>query len=185
MNSVKFLILPFLLACAASTSAKDDLSKDLDKKVAAATLVEQFQAAPDFTCKTTDGRDFTLSAQKGKVVLLYFFSTSNAACITEMRYLETEIHQKLKGRGDFQIIAIGRGHEREELVKLAGERHYTFSFVPDPKQEIYGRYFARFVPRKVVVRRDGTIAYLASGYKEFEGILQLQELLARELAVKP
>jgi peroxiredoxin len=182
MNFVKLLILlPLLLTCAANAPAEEEL----DKQVAAATLVEQFQAAPDFTCKTTDGRDFTLSAQKGKVLLLYFFSTSNAASITEMRYLEKEIHQKLKGRGDFQIIAIGRGHEREELVKLAGERHYTFSFVPDPKQEIYGRYFARFVPRKVVVRRDGTIAYLASGYKEFEGILQLQELLARELAVKP
>jgi peroxiredoxin len=182
MNFVKLLILlPLLLTCAANAPAEEEL----DKQVAAATLVEQFQAAPDFTCKTTDGRDFTLSAQKGKVLLLYFFSTSNAASITEMRYLEKEIHQKLKGRGDFQIIAIGRGHEREELVKLAGERQYTFSFVPDPKQEIYGRYFARFVPRKVVVRRDGTIAYLASGYKEFEGILQLQELLARELAVKP
>ena len=49
---------------------------------------------------------------------------------------------------------------------------------------MYGLYFSKFVPRTVVVRKNGSIAYLANGYHEFEGISRLQAVLAEELAVK-
>ncbi|MEZ5385144.1 MAG: hypothetical protein R3F13_06485 [Prosthecobacter sp.] len=51
----------------------------------------------------------------------------------------------------------------------------------DPQAEVYSRYFLKFVPRLVVVRRDGTIGYLRSGYREFENIVELQAVLQREL----
>lgn len=156
----------------------------VDKELAAATLVAKQQQAPDFTCRTTDGRNFTLSALKGKVVVLYFFSASVGACVTEMQNLEAEIFHSLRNREDFQLIAIGRDHSREELVQLGGKNKLTFPLVPDPDKKLYGLYFSKFVPRTVVVRKDGSIAYLANGYHEFEGIPRLQAVLAQELAVK-
>ena len=51
----------------------------------------------------------------------------------------------------------------------------------DPQAEVFRRYFLQYVPRVVVVRRDGSIAYQRSGYKELEGILELQEVVGREL----
>jgi peroxiredoxin len=180
LSAPHFLSL-LLLACISisPSSAADTLEQD----VQASTLVQQGQSAPDFTCLDTTGKQHTLSALKGKVVLLYFFSTSNSASLTEMRYLQSEIYQKLHNKGDFQMLAMGRDHTHEELVKLSGERKLSFPFVADPKQEIYQRYFTKFVPRTVLVRRDGTIAYLASGYV-YEKILELQAVLARELAFK-
>lgn len=157
---------------------------DLDEAMAKATLVKVKQAAPDFTCTTTDGRTITLSALKGKVVVLYFFSTSVGACIIEMKYLEKEVFQKLQNREDFQLIGIGRGHSREELVKTGGENKLTFSLVPDLKQELYQRYFSKYVPRTVVVSKDGSIASIASGHHEFSGILDLQGVLEGVLAEK-
>lgn len=166
-----------LTVCLIFARGSEAQEKDVDEEVKKNTLVEVGQMAPDFTCETTDGRTITLSALKGKGVVLYFFSTSVGACITEMRYLEQEIFQKLRNREDFQLIAIGRGHSREELVKVGGENKLTFPLVPDPKQELYQRYFSKFVPRTVVVRKDGSIAYLASGYREFAGITDLQAAL--------
>lgn len=151
--------------------------EDVDQEVKKSTLVEAGQMAPDFTTATTDGRTIRLSALKGKVVVLYFFSTSVGACITELQYLEKEIFQKLLNRNDFQLIAIGRGHSREELVRIGGENKLTFPLVPDPKQELYKRYFSKFVPRTVVMRKDGGIAYLASGSRESAGIEDLQAAL--------
>lgn len=162
------------------TSTRAD---DVDQEVRSATLVSLYEKAPDFTCQTTDGREFKLSAMRGKVVLLYFFASSVPFSFTEMRYLETEVLQKVGKRDDFAILCIARGHMRDEVVKMAGEKKLTLPMAADPAQECYGRYFSKFVPRTVVVRKDGTIAFLASGYREYEGIVALQAVLARELAV--
>jgi peroxiredoxin len=156
-------------------------ASNLDKDVKSATLHSVGDAAPDFACRTTDGREFKLSAQTGRVVLLYFFSSSNPACFAQMKYLENEVFQKLRRRDDFQMIALGRGHAREELVQIGGEHRLTFPLAADPKQEIFTRYFSKYVPRIVVVRWDGSVAYQASG-ADYEGVLRLQEVLARELA---
>jgi len=157
----------------------------IDREILATTMVQKEHPAPDFTGQTTDSRSLTLSAFKGKVVVLYFFSAKSLpACVSELKYLETEVFQELRKHEDFQLIAIGRDHTREELVKLGGENKLTFPLVPDPQQEIYARYFAKFTPRTVVVRKDGRIAYLASGHHGFEGIIKLQAVLAQELALK-
>lgn len=182
MNS-KAALLVLLTACLCSIHLRAE--EDVDKEVATAKLVATHQAAPDIRGQTTEGKYITLSALKGKVVVLYFFSAKSLpACVSELIYLETEVFQKLRKREDFQLIAIGRDHTREELVKLGGENKLTFPLVPDPQQEIYARYFSKFVPRTVMLRKDGTIAYLGSGHHEFEGIIKLQAVLARELAVK-
>ncbi|HEY1050959.1 MAG TPA: TlpA disulfide reductase family protein [Prosthecobacter sp.] len=172
-----FLRLFVLLNICAACSRADD---SLDSQVAQATLVKAGAAAPDFACQSIDGRSFTLSAQKGKVVVLYFFSTSVKASIIEMKNLEKEVFQKLRARDDFQLIAIGRGHTHDDLVRIGGENQLSLPLVADPQAGIYGRYFTKFVPRMVVVGRDGTLASLTTGYLEFAGILRLQRTLEQE-----
>ncbi len=153
-----------------------------DKQVAAATLVQAGQPAPDFTCQVTDGRTLSLSALRGKVVVLHFFSTTVPASVLQMRELETDIAQKVKARDDLLIIGLGRGHTREELVQVGGENRLSFPLAPDPDANLFGRYFTKFVPRTVVIRRDGTLASLTSGYNQFTGTVKLQQVLDRELA---
>jgi hypothetical protein len=41
--------------------------------------------------------------------------------------------------------------------------------------------FTKFVPRTVLIGKDGHVVYTAAGSKEFEGIVKLQEAIAREL----
>jgi len=157
--------------------------ENVDQEIQAATLVQKGEPAADFTCVDITGRQHTLSKLKGKVVVLYFFSASNPASLVDLGYLESEIFQKLRDKEGFQMLAIGRDYEREELVKLSGERKLTFPLVADPEQSLYRRYFMKYVPRTVVVRADGTIAYQTSG-ADYEKILQLQKVLAHELTFK-
>lgn len=154
---------------------------DLDREVKAATLHSVGDAAPDFSCRLTDGREFKLSAHRGKVVLLYFFAKIPGACVTEMGYIEKAIVKKLGNRDDFAVLAVGHRLEREEVVNLAGQNKITLPLAADPQAEVFSRYFRQYVPRVVVVRKDGTIAYQRSGYQELEGILELQEAVGREL----
>ncbi|MBE2282452.1 MAG: TlpA family protein disulfide reductase [Prosthecobacter sp.] len=159
-------------------------AEEVDQAVRDATLVKLHETAPDFACRMMDGREFKLSAMRGKVVVLYFFASSVPFSFTEMRYLETEVLQKLGRRDDLAILCIARGHTREEVVTMAGEKKLALPMAADPQQECYQRYFSKFVPRTVVVRRDGTVVHLASGYREHDGIVELREVLRRELAAK-
>lgn len=153
-----------------------------DVQVAKATLVKAGQPAPDFTCHITDGRSFTLSAKKGKVVVLVFFATSVGSYGRQLQQLEQEIVQKVRGRDDWDLLALGRGHSREELVQIGGQNRLTLPLAADPDAAVFGRYFSKFVPRIVVVGRDGVIASILNGYQEITGVVQLQQILARELA---
>lgn len=166
-----FLISPSLVKGAES----------IDAQIQAATRVKKGEIAPDFSCKTTEGRNFSLEAQKGKVVLLYFFAASVPFSYTEMRYIEQEIVKKLGDREDFSVLCIARGHTHEEVVRMGGENKLRLPMVADADKTIYERYFSKFVPRTAIVAKDGSIAYLTSGSKEFEGIVQLQQALEEEL----
>lgn len=157
--------------------------EDLDQEVQGTSLLQKGAPAADFTCVDITGKQRTLSNLKGKVVVLYFFSSSNLSSVTDLENLENEIFKKLRDKEAFQMLAIGRDYQREELVKLGGERKLTLPLVADPQRVIYDRYFTKFVPRTVVVRADGTIAYQTSG-SNYEKILELQRVLAQELKFK-
>lgn len=171
----------FAISCLASVVIADD-GDALDREIEASTLVRAGDAAPDFSCKTTDGRPFTLAAQKGKIVLLYFFASSVPFCYPEMRYIENEIVEKLAKRQDFVVLCVGRGHTREELVKISGENNLRLPMAADEGRAIYSKMFTKFVPRTLLIGKQGHLVYTAAGTREFEGIVKLQEAIARELS---
>jgi peroxiredoxin len=152
-----------------------------DSEIAANTLIRVGDAVPDFSCQMTDSRAFTLSHQKGKIVLLYFFSPSTPFAYPQMRYIEKEIVEKLAKRDDFTVLCLGSGHTREELVRIGGENKLTLPMAADEKKEISSKIFTRFLPRTVLIGKDGRVVYMNTGSKEIEGILLLQEAISKEL----
>ncbi len=176
------LFVTLLLALASlSAAGQSPEPVDFDKEVKAATLHRVGDTAPDFTCRATDGKPFTLSAHKGKVVLLYFFGEIPGACVIEMSYIEKAIAKKLGNRDDLVILAIGYRMEREQVVNLAGQNKITLALAADPQGDIFKRYYMKYVPRAVVVRKNGSIAFQRSGYKESDGVMELLEVVSREL----
>lgn len=138
------------------------------------TRVKQGQQAPDFTCQTISGEDFSLIAEKGNVILINFFATWCGPCMQEMPRLEKEIFQKFRNRSDFKLICIGREHNAEELEKFAEEEKLSLPIAPDPKREIYGKYAEGYIPRNFVIGKDGKIKWISIGYSEpdFQKLIQ-------------
>ena len=67
----------------------------------------------DFTVTLTSGGAYTLSAQKGKVVLVDFWSTSCPPCIEELPNIRA-IYQANRKRG-FEVISISLDDNKEKL----------------------------------------------------------------------
>jgi hypothetical protein len=70
------------------------------------------------------------------------------------------------------------------VQKIGRDKGLTFLLTADPRLEIFQRYFTKYVPRKVLLRRDGTIGLLASGYNELDGASTLKAAVSSELAQK-
>jgi peroxiredoxin len=84
---------------------------DIMKKIAHNTGIGQ--PAKDFTVKLTSGETFTLSKQKGKVVLLDFWGTRCKPCIKELPNLRT-YYQSFKDKG-FDIVSISLDDDKVKL----------------------------------------------------------------------
>lgn len=96
------------------------------------------QPAPDFTLPATGERSFTLSAQHGRAVVLFFYPRANTpGCTTEVqafRDLATDFRA-----ADCVIAGISRDTLR--IQERFRERHQLpFDLLADPEEAVCGLY---------------------------------------------
>ncbi|MBI3358116.1 MAG: TlpA family protein disulfide reductase [Nitrospirae bacterium] len=114
------------------------------------------QVAPEFTLKSLRGDTLSLSAFRGKVVLINFWATWCDPCKAEMPSMET-LYRHYK-RDDFEILAVSIDTVEENNVRDFVERfHFTFPVVLDNQFIVNQVYDARVVPTSVLIDRKGII----------------------------
>jgi peroxiredoxin len=140
------------------------------------TITKVGQEAPAFSVLILDGKTIDSKALKGKVVLLDFFATWCGPCLAEMPHLEKEVWQKYKDKG-LVVLAIGREHQNSELVEFQKKRGFTFPMAGDAKREVYGRYATQYIPRNILIGKDGKILFQSVGFEqsEFQKMVQTIE----------
>ena len=82
-------------------------------------LVKVGDVAPDFTLSLTDGTEFTLSKNRGKVVMLQFTASWCGVCRKEMPFIERDIWLPNKDNKDFVLMGIDREEPLEDVKKFA------------------------------------------------------------------
>ncbi len=123
------------------------------------------QEVPDFSFTTIDGKTYQISELKGKTVLVVFFATWCAPCMKELPLIEKEIWDAYKSR-NFMLIALGRDHTMEEITKFNAKKGFSFPIGPDPKRKIYSKFFSYYIPRNVLISKEGKIIFQKQGYRE-------------------
>ena len=133
--------------------------------IAATTLIHAGDVAPDFTVEMLDGSSITLSELRGKVVLVNFWATWCPPCRQEMSHLQKDVIDRFAGK-DVVVLPISRGEERKTVEQFIERMGYTFPIGLDRDQSIYKKYASNYIPRSVVVGKDGKVVYVAVGYDE-------------------
>ena len=149
---------------------------------AATTLTKLGQMAPDFTVATMDGSNFTLSAHKGRVVLINWFATWCPPCKEEMPHLQTGVWEKFEDKG-LVMISIARQENADVVAPFIEKYQVTWPFGLDPERIAYAKYAEAYIPRNTVVGPDGTIIFQSNGFDkvDFEAmIVAIGEALAAE-----
>ena len=126
------------------------------------------EPAPDFTLKDVNGRSYTLSQLRGKVVLVNFWATWCPPCRAEMPSME-KLNAMLPGK-DFVLLAINVEEEgRENVQEFLQQNPHTFPVLLDAKTEVQQQYGVFAYPETFIVRPDGIIADHVVGAMDWTG----------------
>jgi cytochrome c biogenesis protein CcmG/thiol:disulfide interchange protein DsbE len=125
-------------------------------------LVQQQQGrpmqgpAPDFTVTTFDGREFTLSEQRGSVVVINFWASWCGPCRAETPVYES-LWNEYKDKG---VIFLGLtfADDPGDAQEFMAQYGMTYLVADDGKSEISnGLYHIRGVPETFVIDKQGNI----------------------------
>ncbi len=130
--------------------------------------VEEGVAAPDIDLKDQDGEDFTLSSQRGRALVLFFYPRDNTpGCTTEAQGFSAAIDDfEAVGCGVVGISADSEASHRRFIDKqglkvrlLADPDHAALEAYGVWKQKkLYGRSFLGIERSTFLVDRNGKIA---------------------------
>ena len=168
-----FPALTLLLILAAGCGEKVGQEKTAPS-VEETTLTKVGQSAPDFTVATLNGGAFSLSDQRGRVVLVNWFATWCQPCIKEMPHLQKEVWEEFRG-SDFTMVSVAREETLQVVQPFVLKHELTWPFALDPHREAYARYAAAYIPRNQVINREGEIIFQSQGFEkeEFETMIRV------------
>lgn len=121
--------------------------------------------APDFTLKDTEGKEHTLSALKGKTVVLVWF---NADCPVVVDHVKADTfnkaEEKYKDNEDVEILLIdSTGTDADKAVARAtddkAETKVKSPLLIDADSKVGRLYHAKTTPHLFVIDKDGNLAY--------------------------
>jgi thiol-disulfide isomerase/thioredoxin len=123
----------------------------------------------NFTLKDVDGKSVTLSAYKGKVILLDFWATWCEPCKLEIPWF-VEFQQKYGARG-LQVIGVSVDDPIEKMRPYVKQLKMNYPVLQglhhDDIQNAYGPLWG--VPVTALISRDGRICAKHTGISSKDG----------------
>ena len=147
----------------------------------AANAIEPGTKAIDFKLPTIEGKEFTLSEQTGRVIVLDFWASWCAPCREEFPFLIELANQNMDK--SFAVVAVNidkkSANAKAFIAKLKVE--VPFVIPVDAESKIPSKYEVENMPTTFIIDKKGVVRYIHKGFAESykeEYKKQIAELLA-------
>lgn len=138
--------------------------------------------APDFTLRDMNEKDVTLSAYKGKVVLVTFWNMKCKECTESMPLLEA-LNQKFKEQG-LAVITINEDNleyvKPEKIINFIKSNSYTFNVLFDETFSTSESFKIIAIPMTFLIDKNGIVSYMKFGKEDWmspESMARIQALI--------
>src|SRR5271165_1083932 len=115
---------------------------------------DQLRQKADFTLTDLQGKSWTLSELRGRVVLVNFWATWCPPCRKEMPDLEA-LYNRFKDQG-LVILAIS-DEEASKVQPFIAERKITYPVMLDPGRKVNELFQVDGIPKSFVYNREGKL----------------------------
>lgn len=136
-------------------------------RAAGISPVEPPVPASDFTLNQLDGSPLSLSASKGRWVLLTFFATWCGPCASEMPSLE-RLFQARRAKG-LDILAVAIESEPSDIATWVKTKHLSFPIVIDSSHAVASKYRTSGIPVSFIIDPMGNVVGVAQGARTWDG----------------
>lgn len=143
-------------------------AKELAGGIALARLIassgtEAGQLAPNFALPALNETKTSLSAMRGKVVLLNFWATWCSSCRSEMPSLES-LYRDFSAYPDFAVLTVSIDQSGKPAVtQFMASNGYNFPVLLDISNATSSAYRVSGIPSTFVIGRDGEIIWNCVG----------------------
>jgi thiol-disulfide isomerase/thioredoxin len=136
--------------------------------------------APDFTLKTLDGKEVSLSSMKGKAVMVNFWATWCEPCKSEMPWL-VDLQEKYRKDG-FEILGVAMDDSsQKEISEFSRKKkvNYTVVIGSEKVADLYGGLDG--LPTNFFLDRNGKVIDSFKGLRSESVIVDdIKKALASE-----
>jgi peroxiredoxin len=152
-----------VLALADRGSGNDELAGALSlMRMFPGSATHAGEPAGGFDLTDLGGAPVSLSAMRGKVVLLTFWATWCGACRGELPKLQS-LYRNLKSRNDFTVLTINIDQRSESVLPFVRKNDYEFPVLLDADNRVSGAYDVRGIPANFIIDRKGKIVWDCAG----------------------
>ncbi len=119
--------------------------------------------APDFQLAKLDGQRITLSALRGKPVLLNFWASWCGPCRFEMKFIQEIYEDKALAEKGLVILAVDIGEGEAAVKDFVTKNGLTFTVLLDSSEDTAHRYNIRGIPATFLIDANGVIQDIKVG----------------------
>lgn len=130
--------------------------------------------APDFTLPRQDGGEWSLSAHRGKVIVMNFWTVTCRPCIQEMPTIEL-LAEITEGWEDVEVVAISTDRTWDEVETIIAPGSRITSLLDSERAVVTEKFGTRLFPETWIIDADGVVRF------RFDGALDWSDPLALDL----
>ena len=120
------------------------------------------EPAGEFQLTDLGGMPVSLSAVRGKVVLLTFWATWCGVCRGELPHLQN-LYNNLKHHDDFAVLTINVDQRSELVLPFVRKNDYQFPVLLDANNRVSSAYEVGGIPANFIIDREGKIIWNCAG----------------------
>lgn len=119
-------------------------------------------SVPDASVSTLEGGKVSLSSFKGKALLINFWATWCAPCVSEMPELQ---RLYVENKDKLTVVAIAVEDEKSEVVTLKQKLGLTFPILLDPQAIFSSKFKVDGFPESFVADKEGKLKFFLDGWR--------------------